>query len=107
MRKKKQEKQAKQEQEEIPVFQVESPAQTPQEETEPVLTFTADESTQDVQEFSVEAEAEPEIPFAQPVEKPKGEEFQCPECSKIFIVALTKRPLHIRCPYCGLEGMVD
>jgi DNA-directed RNA polymerase subunit RPC12/RpoP len=47
--------------------------------------------------------------MAQPVmeTKPKGEEFQCPECSKIFIVALEKRPLHIRCPYCGLEGIVE
>ncbi|MEE9151001.1 MAG: hypothetical protein V3U20_04110 [Thermoplasmata archaeon] len=50
---------------------------------------------------------QPDIPMAQPVEKSKGKEFQCPECGKIFIVALTKRPAHIKCPYCGLEGMID
>ncbi|UCE73865.1 MAG: hypothetical protein JSV56_12735 [Methanomassiliicoccales archaeon] len=48
-----------------------------------------------------------DIPIAQPVEKPKGDEFQCPECGQIFIVALKKRHLHIRCPYCSLEGIVD
>jgi DNA-directed RNA polymerase subunit RPC12/RpoP len=42
-----------------------------------------------------------------PPQKPKGQQFQCPECRRIFIVAMTKRPLHIRCPYCGLEGMID
>jgi DNA-directed RNA polymerase subunit RPC12/RpoP len=59
--------------------------------------------------FSIEPETPTAIPMAQPVveTKPKGEEFQCPECSKIFIVALEKRPLHIKCPYCGLEGIVD
>ena len=48
-----------------------------------------------------------QIPVAEPAVKPKGDEFQCPKCSKVFVVALTKRPLHIRCPYCGLEGMID
>ncbi len=47
------------------------------------------------------------IPSAEPVEKSKGAQFQCPECSKVFIVGLSKRPIHIRCPYCGLEGMID
>lgn len=50
---------------------------------------------------------QPDIPTAQPVEISKGQEFQCPQCSKIFIVALSKRPAHIKCPYCGLEGIVD
>lgn len=49
----------------------------------------------------------PQVPAAEPAKRPKGDEFQCPECKKIFIVALSKRPLHIRCPYCGLEGMID
>lgn len=59
--------------------------------------------------FTIEPEAPAAIPMAQPVveSKPKGEEFQCPQCSKIFIVALEKRPLHIKCPYCGLEGIVE
>jgi ABC-type sugar transport system permease subunit len=46
------------------------------------------------------------IPAAVPAQ-PKGDEFQCPQCRKIFLVALEKRPLHIRCPYCDLEGMID
>jgi len=50
---------------------------------------------------------QPDMPIAQPVEKPKGQEFQCPQCSNIFIVALSKRPAHIKCPYCGLEGIVE
>jgi len=59
--------------------------------------------------FSIEPEPPGAIPMAQPVmeTKPKGEEFQCPQCSKVFIVALEKRPLHIKCPYCGLEGIVE
>lgn len=85
-----------------------------QEEQEPLPAFTVTEASE-LPSFSIEPQAPapqpppPDaIPMAQPVdEKPKGEEFQCPECSKIFIVALEKRPLHIRCPYCGLEGMVE
>ena len=50
---------------------------------------------------------QPDVPIAQPVGKPKGQEFQCPQCSKIFIVALSKRPAYIKCPYCGLEGIVE
>jgi predicted RNA-binding Zn-ribbon protein involved in translation (DUF1610 family) len=48
-----------------------------------------------------------DIPIAAPAKKPVGDEFKCPQCGKIFIVALKKRPLHIRCPYCNLEGMID
>lgn len=50
---------------------------------------------------------QPDIRITQPAGKPKGQEFQCPQCSKIFIVTLSKRPAHIRCPYCGLEGIVE
>ena len=74
------------------------------------LAFTLTEPSE-LPSFSIEPQAPTaqDIPMAQPVmeTKPKGEEFQCPECSKIFIVGLEKRPLHIRCPYCGLEGIVE
>jgi DNA-directed RNA polymerase subunit RPC12/RpoP len=66
--------------------------------------FTVDEPASD----SSQDQAPPaSVPMAQPIRKKTGDEFKCPECGKIFIVALKKRPLHIRCPYCGLEGMVD
>jgi predicted RNA-binding Zn-ribbon protein involved in translation (DUF1610 family) len=62
----------------------------------------------DTPSFTIESDTPQQVPMAQPViSQKKGDEFQCPECGKIFIVALKKRPLHIRCPYCGLEGMVD
>ncbi len=56
--------------------------------------------------FQTEAQAPPTT-IAPPAGAQPGEQFQCPECSKIFIVKPTKRPLHIRCPYCGLEGIVE
>ncbi len=62
---------------------------------------------EDTPTFTIDPTPGPEpIPQALPVQ-PKGDEFQCPQCGKIFIVALKKRPLHIRCPYCQLEGMID
>jgi DNA-directed RNA polymerase subunit RPC12/RpoP len=74
---------------------------------EPV-TFQIEPQTPQPVEFIVQQpQPQPEIPMAQPAEKSKGPEFQCPECGKIFIVALTKRPAHIKCPYCGLEGIVE
>lgn len=90
MSKKKKEKEAE------VVFQVASqdaqPPQTPVPQPQPT-------------EQSIQFQ--PDVPIAQPVEKPKGQEFQCPQCSKIFIVAMSKRPAHIKCPYCGLEGIVE
>ena len=74
---------------------------------EPV-TFQIESQTQQPVEFFVQQpQPQPEIPMAQPAEKPKSPEFQCPDCGKIFIVALTKRPAHIKCPYCGLEGIIE
>jgi hypothetical protein len=62
---------------------------------------------EDTPSFTIDSAPGPEpIPAAMPAQ-PKGDEFQCPQCRKIFIVALKKRPLHIRCPYCNLEGMID
>jgi len=81
---------------------------------EPV-TFQIEPTTEQPAQFIIEQpqaseqvpQFQPEIPMAQPAEKLKGPEFQCPDCGKIFIVALTKRPAHIKCPYCGLEGIVE
>ncbi len=64
-------------------------------------------SVQQLQPTEQPIQFQPDVPTAQPVGKPKGQEFQCPQCSKIFIVALSKRPAHIKCPYCGLEGIVE
>lgn len=86
-------------QEEPVTFQIEP--QTPQPAQFVVEQPQQQPQTEQVPEFK------PEIPMAQPVGKPKGPEFQCPECNKIFILAVTKRPAHIKCPYCGLEGIVD
>jgi predicted RNA-binding Zn-ribbon protein involved in translation (DUF1610 family) len=74
---------------------------------EPV-TFQIDTQTPQPVEFMVqETPSQPQIPIAQPDSKPQGPEFQCPQCGKVFIVALKKRPAHIKCPYCGLEGIVE
>jgi len=35
------------------------------------------------------------------------EEFQCPECNRIFILPPARKPVIARCPYCGLEGLVE
>ncbi|MEE9151036.1 MAG: hypothetical protein V3U20_04285 [Thermoplasmata archaeon] len=54
-----------------------------------------------------QAKIYPQVPPLQPIARPQGEEFQCPECWKIFILATTKRPAILKCPYCGLEGLVE
>ncbi|UCG70347.1 MAG: hypothetical protein JSV09_04830 [Thermoplasmata archaeon] len=48
-------------------------------------------------------------PQAPPVPStyPQGEEIQCPGCHSVFILAETRRPAYLRCPYCGLEGVMD
>jgi hypothetical protein len=89
-------------------------AKKSKEKQEPV-TFQVDQQQQEPAQFIVDQpkETEPPVSFtldappAQSVKKIKGPEFQCPECDKIFILAVKKRPAHIRCPYCGLEGIVD
>lgn len=48
-----------------------------------------------------------QAPFAEPFAEPQGEEFQCPQCNRIFILTTAKRPAILRCPYCGLEGLVE
>lgn len=78
------------------VFQVAQPEGQP-----PQIQIQQPQPTEESIQF------QPDVPIAQPMEKPKGQEFQCPECSKIFIVAMSKRPAHIKCPYCGLEGIVE
>ncbi|UCF07782.1 MAG: hypothetical protein JSW28_09105 [Thermoplasmata archaeon] len=111
MKKKKKQQEA---QEGLPVFSVEEPQDLPSfsvegESEKELPAFTVEEPDNEAT-FTIEDEAPPPeaVPMAHPViEKPKGEEFKCPSCGKIFIVALSKRPLHIRCPYCKLEGMVE
>ncbi len=49
----------------------------------------------------------PMAPPVMPAGLPPGEQFQCPDCMKIFILAPTKKPAILRCPYCGLEGLVE
>jgi hypothetical protein len=71
-----------------------------QQEEEPI-SFQLEEEEEPPQA------APPQFQMAPPPQKPRGQQFQCPECRRIFIVAMSKRPLHIRCPYCGLEGMID
>jgi DNA-directed RNA polymerase subunit RPC12/RpoP len=107
-------------QEGTPQFQMQTPSPSAsqplqfavngQPQAQDSVGFFVAEGPQDSQTptFQIEEQAPPaSIPMAQPAAKKAGEEFQCPQCSKIFIVALEKRPLHIRCPYCGLEGIID
>jgi hypothetical protein len=71
------------------------------------IQFDMSAPPDDTPSFTIDPVPGPEpIPAAVPAQ-PKGDEFQCPQCRKIFLVALKKRPLHIRCPYCELEGMID
>ena len=58
-------------------------------------------------QFYADEEAFPQYPSPLQIPRPQGEDFQCPNCSSIFILTLTKRPAIIRCPYCGLEGLVE
>lgn len=46
-------------------------------------------------------------PPVQPPDESQGEQFQCPQCAKIFILSTPQRPAILNCPYCGLEGLVD
>ena len=89
-------------------------AKKSKEKEEPV-TFQIDQKQEEPAQFIVDQPKEieqpitftPDVPPAEPVKKVKGPEFQCPECNKIFILAVKKRPAHIKCPYCGLEGIVE
>jgi DNA-directed RNA polymerase subunit RPC12/RpoP len=84
---------------------------------EPSMTFQPDGpvtfqpetpvSFQSDAQTPMQAQPPLQIPLAQPAGQPQGEQFECPQCHKIFILATTKRPAILRCPYCGLEGMVD
>jgi hypothetical protein len=53
--------------------------------------------------FQTEAQA----PVITPGGAQPGEQFQCPQCSRIFILATAMRPAVLNCPYCGLEGLVE
>lgn len=62
--------------------------------------------------FQTEAQAPPATiappaAISPPTEAQPGEQFQCPQCGKIFILATAMRPAVLNCPYCGLEGMVE
>lgn len=57
--------------------------------------------------FYADEDTFPQYPSPHQVPQPQGEDFQCPNCSSVFILTLTKRPAIIRCPYCGLEGLVE
>lgn len=83
---------------------------------QPEPTFSISEPTFSVSEPAFAPTAGPSM---QPVAPPtamailppelasKGDQFQCPDCSKIFILAPGKRPAVLNCPYCGLKGIVD
>lgn len=58
-------------------------------------------------QFYADEDTYPQYPSPLQIPRPQGEDFQCPNCSSIFILTLTKRPAIIRCPYCGLEGLVE
>jgi len=103
------------------IEQVSQPAQSAQfivEETQttqspkktqppPQQPVTKAQSSSHPQMVAVQTSLPSQIPMAQPVKKTKGPEFQCPDCGRIFILGVAKRPAHIKCPYCGLEGVVD
>lgn len=58
-------------------------------------------------QFYADQETFPPYPSPLQMSRLQGEDFQCPNCNSIFILTLTKRPAIIRCPYCGLEGLVE
>jgi DNA-directed RNA polymerase subunit RPC12/RpoP len=41
-----------------------------------------------------------------PVQQGMGDEVTCPKCGRIFPVPGTTRPMMIKCPECGVEGVL-
>ncbi len=82
---------------------------------QPEITSAVEEE-QEVEPIEVEVmpetplqqpEAYPKATPAQQVGHPQGPQFQCPNCHKVFLVASTNRPLDIKCPHCGVEGILE
>ncbi len=46
-------------------------------------------------------------PVFTPVTMPQYEEISCPKCYTIFNVPTDIRPMEVRCPSCGLRGIID
>jgi hypothetical protein len=40
------------------------------------------------------------------ITRPEPELLECPRCSKTITITVSKRPLKIQCPHCGVEGMI-
>ncbi|UCE36648.1 MAG: hypothetical protein JSW00_14190 [Thermoplasmata archaeon] len=88
----------------VVTFQPESPAPLEEPMAGPVFQ---PESPAGEMVFKAEPKAPPPALNIPPSLKSKGDQFQCPDCSKIFILAPGKRPAILNCPYCGLRGIVD
>lgn len=49
---------------------------------------------------------EAEIIEPKPPPRSESQPFQCPNCNKSFKVSEQKRPVTIKCPHCGVEGVL-
>jgi hypothetical protein len=43
---------------------------------------------------------------AKTITRPEPELLECPQCSNTITITATKRPLKIKCPHCGVEGII-
>lgn len=43
---------------------------------------------------------------AMSITRPEPELLECPQCTKTITITATKRPLKIKCPHCGVEGII-
>jgi hypothetical protein len=49
----------------------------------------------------------PFTPIKDEPEEPMFEQTSCPECDTVFVVKGEVRPAKIKCPKCGLEGVLE